>query len=225
MAGSSRYPLAVSGGAPVPIEEAGEGQSYSCVACRQPMSATAEPEPHFRHVDDQQAASCDSDLALHRVAIYYIKRGIESGAYEADWLCPRVSRPKAVGWECEPAALNLAVDCVGVESRIRVVPSADSDLVARYTSRDPVIIDVVNQQRPSPETEKAYLATGYLVFLVETSWGDVGMLKAGLDSIEVLNGLCGKCSTWEEWTRAWVKGEPWAMEWVKDGRVVPRRRD
>ena len=213
----ARYPLAVSGGSPVPIEEAGENQTYSCVACRQPMEASpSEPEPHFRHVADQDTEACDDGLALHRVAIYYVKRGIESGTYESHWLCPRVGRPKAAGWECEPAALDLGADCVGVESRIRVVPSADSDLVARYTSRDPVIIDVVNQQRPSLETERAYRETGYLVFLVKTSWEEVGMLKQGLDNAEVLNGLCRKCLVWEKWQRAWLRGEPWAMAWVKE---------
>ena len=32
------------------------------------------------------------------------------------------------------------------------------------------------------------------------------MLKAGLNSTEVLNGLCGKCETWEQWTKAWAEG-------------------
>ena len=211
-----KHPLAVGKGVAVPIEDAEESTQYSCVACREPMVGAAEPDPHFRHIDDQHAESCDSSLALRRVVIYYMKRGIESGTYEAHWLCPRVGRPKAAGWECEPAVLDLGADCAGVESRIRVVPSADSDLVARYTSRDPVIIDVVNQQRPSPETERAYRETGYLVFLVKTSWEEVGLLKQGLDNAEVLNGLCRKCLVWKEWQRAWVRGEPWGMSWVKE---------
>ena len=212
----ARYPLAVSGGSPVPIEEAGEGQSYSCVACREPVVVASEPEPHFRHGDGQHAESCDSGLALHRVAIYYIKRGIESGTYEANWLCPRVGRQKASGWECGPAALDLGAECVEVEPRVRVVPTADSDLVARYSSRDPVIIDVINQQRPSPETENAYRETGHIVFLVDTDWEKVEGLKMGIEGAEVLNGLCRKCLAWEKWKRAWVRGEPWAMAWVKE---------
>lgn len=134
----------------------------------------------------------------------------------ATWLCPRVGREKAKGWECEPASMDIGADCVEVEARIRVVPSADSDLVARYGSRDPVIIDVINQQRPSTETERAYRETGCLVFLVKVSWEEVEQLKGGVDSADVLNGLCRKCLVWEEWQRAWLRGEDWAMSWIKE---------
>ena len=213
----ARYPLAVSGGSPVPIEDAEENQTYSCVACRQPMEASpSEPEPHFRHVADQDARSCDSNLALHRVVIYYIKRGIESGAYVSRWTCPRVERTKGTGWDCEPASLDLGADCLKVEPRLRIVPTTDSDLVARYSTRDPVIIDVVNQRQPSPETQKAYRDLGYIVFLVSVTWEKVEPLKSGTEGAEVLNGLCRKCLTWKEWMAAWVRGEPWAMAWVKE---------
>ena len=214
---ASGYPIAVGVGSPVAIEAAEEGQQYSCVACRQPMVVASEPDPHFQHVDDQQAESCDSDLALHRVAIYYIKRGIESGVYEANWICPQVGRPWASGWECEPVSLDMGVDCVEVEPRIRIVPSADSDLVARYSLRDPVIIDVVSRQPAAPVTEREYRETGHLVFLVKTSWDDVGMLQKGIDNANVLNGLCQKCLTWEKWQRAWLRGEDWAMAWLRGG--------
>ena len=213
---ATRYPLAVSGGSVVAIEEAEETQMYSCVACRQPMSAsTADPDPHFRHTDAGQDEACDDVLALHRVAIYYIKRGIESGAYAARWTCPRVGRTEGTGWDCEPAALDLGADCIDVDPKLRLVPTADSDLVARYSSRDPVVVDVVNRQRPSPETEKAYREMGYLVFLVEPTWEKVDALKSGIEGAEVWNGLCRRCAVWEKWTKAWVRGEPWALEWFK----------
>ena len=51
--------------------------------------------------------------------------------------------------------------------------------MARYSSRDPVVVDVVNRQRPSPETKKAYREMGYLVFLVEPTWEKVDALKSG----------------------------------------------
>ena len=213
-----QYPLAVDGRAVVPIEEAVESKQYTCVACSKPVSAVMEdPEPHFRHVGEQDARSCDSNLALHRVAVYYIKRGLESRTYEARWTCPRVEHTKGTGWDCEPVALDLGVDCLEVEPRLRIVPTTDSDLVARYSSRDPVIIDVVNQQRPSPETEKAYRELGYIVFLVNATWEKVEPLKSGIEGAEVLNGLCRKCRIWEKWMRTWVRGEPWAMAWVREG--------
>ena len=204
-------------GSAVPIEEARDSESYTCVACNKPVSVvTDETPPYYRHSEVDHDQGCDDALALHRVAVYFIKRGIESGGYEVQTQCPREKRRAGTGWDCEPIVLDLGTDCVGVEPRQRLLPVTDSDLVCRYSSGDPVVIEVVNQRRPLPEVEAAYRELGYLVFLVDPTWEKVEALKTRIEGAEAWNGLCRRCATWEKWARAWVRGEPWAVAWVKD---------
>ena len=148
------------------------GHRYSCVHCRQAMSAVVlvtRRAPHFRHTNSDH---CDPDDALHTYAIQMIQQA-HAAAVDAGRTY-MLTRPCA---DCESLATEIDLtDGWEYDTEKSIVPPTRSDVVFTDLEGRQLAVEVVVTHMMERETEAAYSNAGIPVAIVRPTWETVGQL-------------------------------------------------
>lgn len=185
----------------VKIEDAPNqrGLRYTCVHCRNRMSAVVlvnKRKPHFRHT---KSSTCDPDSALHSTAIEIIRKAHkESQSDQTPYLLTRPCATKTFEEYDVKSCVNTATEidiADGWDSKTEksIVEGTRSDLVFSNDDGRKIIIEVVNTHVMEQETEKAYRKSGIPVAVVRVQWETVNRLWKGIHSVESRNFTSDEC--------------------------------
>ena len=185
----------------VKIEDAPNqrGLRYTCVHCRNRMSAVVlvkKRNPHFRHT---KSSTCDPDSALHSTAIEIIRKAHnESQSDQTPYLLTRSCETKTFEEYDLRSCLNMATeidvaDAWESKTEKSIVAGTRSDLIFSHDDGRQIIIEVVNTHSMEPETENAYRKSGIPVAVVRVDWKTVNRLWKGVHSQESRNFISDEC--------------------------------
>ena len=144
-----------------------QGQAYSCVHCRQRMSAVVQvtkKTPHFRHTRPEER--CDPADALHTYTIMMIQQAhsnavTRDGTYMLMRPCERCTNAAtsinlARGWQCEDEK--------------SIVAHTRSDLAFTHEEGSQFAIEVVVSHAVEPEAQAAYAQARVPVAIIRPTW-------------------------------------------------------
>ena len=215
----------------VKIEDAPNqrGLRYTCVHCRNRMSAVIlvkKRKPHFRHT---KSSTCDPDSALHSTAIEIIRKAHNgSQAKHTQYLLTRPCETKTFVEYDLKSCINMATEidfADGWQSKTEksIVEGARSDLIFFHDDGRQIIIEVVNTHSMEPETETAYRKSGIPIAVVRVEWDTVSDFWEGIHTEESRNFTNDEC---DECESERLKAEATFERRCKivDGELVKMRR-
>ncbi len=174
------------------------GHRYSCVHCKQAMSAVVlatRRAAHFRHTAPE--GRCDPDDALHTFAIRMIQQAHDAAvASDGRYLFAR-SCVKCKGLATE---IDLA-DGWKSDAEKSIVPRTRSDLVFSHADGRRLAVEVVVSHEMESEAEAAYRDSSIPVGIVRPQWDTVERLLDDLvvdDSQNFRPHRCAKCDAAEK---------------------------
>ena len=186
----------------VKIEDAPNqrGLRYTCVHCRNRMSAVIlvkKRKPHFRHT---KSSTCDPDSALHSTAIEIIRKAHNGAqAKHTQYLLTRPCETKTFVEYDLKSCINMATEidfADGWQSKTEksIVEGTRSDLIFSQDDGRQIIIEVVNTHSIEPETENAYRRSGIPVAVVRVKWETVNRLWKGIHTQDSRNFAGDECA-------------------------------
>ena len=169
------------------------GQRYSCVHCKQRMSAVVlvtRKTPHFRHT--KPAEKCDPDDALHTYAIRMIQQAHSKAVERGD--------PYMLTRPCK-SCLNLATEIDFADSwecavEKSIAEHTRSDLAFTHADGRQIAVEVVVTHMMESETEAAYKNMGLPVAIIRPNWETVNELLDNLQIEDSRNFDIDICSSW-----------------------------
>lgn len=224
-------------GAAVHIDSWERGQAVTCFGCGHELVGRLphdgiKPTAHFAHKAD---AECSRETALHKAAKAAIRLSHAGGTLQfLSWECPHCKRHSH---QTDLRSLLLR------EEEARPCEGVVSDVLGLDVSGEPrVAIEVVVTHDVEAETLERYRTHGIDVFALRPSWGIVGDIVRGADSLRVDSRVvfvdanaCAGCQEilrekaeweariqkqnmlawWSAWSAAWGyigKQELWRLE-------------
>ena len=170
------------------------GHRYSCVHCKQAMSAVVlvtRKAPHFRHTTPEYY--CDPDNALHTYAVQLIQQAHDvamstGGKY-------MFLRPCA---NCKGVATEIDLaDAWEYDPEKSMAPHTRSDLAFTHSDGRRLAVEVVVNHDMEPETEVAYRSAGIPIAIVRPNWETVDRLLDSLQIEESRNFDPDRCTSCE----------------------------